>query len=526
SDRLRLEAERLARLGAAERSLATAQAAVERARVARDEAAAKTEAIEREVKAVLREAGGPDLDPAATLSWFTRRANVVEALVTGRAAALSVAAIERDAARADTALRAALGDASPTAADADPFVRLRDAIASARALLANEANLRARIDALALEEANAATNALRAEMRAQALRTQLEEAAARASTALSDLGLAGDLSREDLLRFAQDTRRAADAALKLRKLAAELDRAAELDERLRSKTRFIASSLGREELPADHVAATELTLSNLSRVHRDIEARRELEREIENVTASIVAAGGNVPLADLERDYAGFDVDQAELDEARLDEERAELERKKEQAAHQRVALEQASSKMHESRASEYAEQAALQLARAKALALRYAKLRLGSALLDREVDQYQRLHQAPVLTRAAEHFKLLTRGAYKDVRVTLNEDDQPELSTVRGDEEVGIDGLSDGAKDQLFLALRLATIERHTEGVESLPLVFDDVLVHFDEKRSAAALELFASLAPRMQILLFTHQERIVELASALGSRVQIVTL
>ncbi len=524
SDRLRLEAERLARLGAAERSLAAAEAAVARAMGACSEAAAAVVALEREVFALLDAAGGPALDPAATLSWFTRRANAVEALAVARAAALSSETIERAAAAAAATLVTTLG--STPLGEVDPFARLRDAIARGRAVLSAESSLRARIDSLTLEQANAGTSAVRVEMRARAARTQLEEAAARAATVLADLGLARDLSREDLLRFAQDTRRAADAAIKLRKLDAELSRAAEQGERLREKTRLIASALGREELPTDPVAAAELTLTTLSRVHRDIEARRELEREIENVTGSILAAGGNISLADLERDYAGFDVEQAELDDARLEEERAELERKKEQAAHQRVALEQASAKMHESRASEYAEQAALQLARAKALALRYASLRLGSALLDREVEQYQKLHQAPVLTRAAEHFKLLTRGAYQDVRATLNEDDQPELSTVRGGEDVGIEGLSDGAKDQLFLALRLATIERHTEGVESLPLVFDDVLVHFDEQRSAAALELFASIAPRMQVLLFTHQERIVELASRLGSRVQIVTL
>ena len=48
----------------------------------------------------------------------------------------------------------------------------------------------------------------------------------------------------------------------------------------------------------------------------------------------------------------------------------------------------------------------------------------------------------------------------------------------------------------------------------EPLPVVFDDVLVNFDDERSAAAIGVLAELGQRTQVLLFTHHEGVVETA------------
>ena len=64
----------------------------------------------------------------------------------------------------------------------------------------------------------------------------------------------------------------------------------------------------------------------------------------------------------------------------------------------------------------------------------------------------------------------------------------------------------SDGTVDQLYLALRLAVAEAL---IPEAPLVLDDALVRFDDKRLAAALELLQEEATQKQILLFTCQSR-----------------
>jgi len=145
-------------------------------------------------------------------------------------------------------------------------------------------------------------------------------------------------------------------------------------------------------------------------------------------------------------------------------------------------------------------------------LVARYARVRLAGVILEREIARYRDRHQGPVLSRAAALFPRLTLGRYKGLRVGL---EQQVILCVRDDgKEVEVSGLSEGAQYQLYLALRLATIERYLASHPALPLVLDDVLLHFDDQRSRAAFEVLGELAQRMQVLFFTHHARHVELA------------
>jgi uncharacterized protein YhaN len=73
---------------------------------------------------------------------------------------------------------------------------------------------------------------------------------------------------------------------------------------------------------------------------------------------------------------------------------------------------------------------------------------------------------------------------------------------------------MSDGTRDQLYLALRLATLERHLAQAEPLPFIVDDILINFDDDRTAATLKVLAELAKKTQVILFTHHARLKELA------------
>jgi uncharacterized protein YhaN len=76
------------------------------------------------------------------------------------------------------------------------------------------------------------------------------------------------------------------------------------------------------------------------------------------------------------------------------------------------------------------------------------------------------------------------------------------------------MDQLSEGTRDQLFLALRVAAVEAHAAGAEPLPFIADDLLATFDDERAAAAIALLARLGRRSQAILFTHHAHIAELA------------
>lgn len=83
--------------------------------------------------------------------------------------------------------------------------------------------------------------------------------------------------------------------------------------------------------------------------------------------------------------------------------------------------------------------------------------------------------------------------------------------------------GMSDGSRDQLYLALRIATLEQHLKKGEPMPFVVDDILIGFDDNRTRVCLEVLAELSTRIQVLLFTHHRRVLELANSCNANSKI---
>ncbi len=96
----------------------------------------------------------------------------------------------------------------------------------------------------------------------------------------------------------------------------------------------------------------------------------------------------------------------------------------------------------------------------------------------------------------------------------------KPILLGVRSNNiEVAVDGMSEGTRDQLYLSLRLATLEKHLSIGEPMPFIVDDILIGFDDNRTRVCLEVLAELAINTQVLLFTHHRRVLELVSELNA-------
>jgi uncharacterized protein YhaN len=73
---------------------------------------------------------------------------------------------------------------------------------------------------------------------------------------------------------------------------------------------------------------------------------------------------------------------------------------------------------------------------------------------------------------------------------------------------------MSDGTRDQLFLALRLASIETYLTFNEPMPLIVDDIMINYDDIRSSQTLKVLAELAQRTQVIIFTHHRHLLDLA------------
>ena len=128
----------------------------------------------------------------------------------------------------------------------------------------------------------------------------------------------------------------------------------------------------------------------------------------------------------------------------------------------------------------------------------------LGLRTLEQARRELQRRFAPQITKRAQELMERFTHGRYR--KLTMGEDFR--LSASAESESVLWDALwrSDGTVDQLYLALRLAVAEAL---MPQAPLVLDDALVRFDDRRLKAALEILEELSQNRQILLFTCQSR-----------------
>jgi uncharacterized protein YhaN len=174
-------------------------------------------------------------------------------------------------------------------------------------------------------------------------------------------------------------------------------------------------------------------------------------------------------------------------------------------------------------------EEATLQAQKAEDAAARirpavsqYVRLRLASEVLQRAIESYREKHQGPVLSRASQLFSSLTLGDHSGLTTGFGDDDKPILVAVRKNkEQVQVEGLSDGTRDQLYLALRLAAIEHHVQTVSACPVILDDILINSDDSRASAALQVIGDLGKRTQVLLFTHHRRLAELGNRAGGQI-----
>ncbi|MGD1076231.1 MAG: hypothetical protein ABR903_09195, partial [Thermodesulfovibrionales bacterium] len=171
------------------------------------------------------------------------------------------------------------------------------------------------------------------------------------------------------------------------------------------------------------------------------------------------------------------------------------------------------------SKAAEKEEEAQQALAKVRRYSENYVRLRIAAQILKREVDRYRQENQDPILKIASRYFSELTVGAFLGLRADIDDDGQPILVGVCPDEHLKtVKEMSSGTRDQLYLALRLATLEWRLEKHEPMPFIADDILVNFDDVRAKATLEALAILAEKNQVILFTHHAQIVETAKALG--------
>jgi uncharacterized protein YhaN len=249
--------------------------------------------------------------------------------------------------------------------------------------------------------------------------------------------------------------------------------------------------------------------------------RRQLSDRLGSIETELSRSGDGLPVVALEEEARSADIDAIDSTLAVVLSELKELHQHRDRLRDERQAVENdISTRDGSGLAALASEDAEHHLATMVSGIEQHLRLRIASVILKQRIEEYRKKNQAPVLATASQLFRRLTLGAYASLRDELDSSGRPILLGVRPDNvEVDIEAMSEGTRDQLYLCLRLATLEQHLGGGEPMPFIVDDILIGFDDNRTRVCLEILTDLAATTQVLLFTHHRRVVELAREIPS-------
>jgi len=330
--------------------------------------------------------------------------------------------------------------------------------------------------------------------------TSAQESLARLSAALAEARTASESCRR-LRRNANQRAATRNTLIAQRQVASTL-----LDEAGR------AFGVGRHDLPA---SITLMAAQHLLEGERVI-----LERDLDEI------ADGRTEAA-LRREREGIDLDLLPSNIAREEVRQTQLLRDIAEASANHQERKNRLEVLLKGRnapalATERAEAGAELLSIAERWLVRAAASRLAS----RTIERHRAMVQDPLIARASVLFGMATNETFTGLVIDYGDDDQPVLVAKRHTgEQVAVAGLSEGTRDQLFLALRLALLERRTS--EPIPFIGDDLLSSFDENRTSAMLRLLVAAGQQQQIILFTHHRHVVDLARSVNEHlIEVIDL
>ena len=260
------------------------------------------------------------------------------------------------------------------------------------------------------------------------------------------------------------------------------------------------------------------------------EERRQIEHEIQRIETALREAGDGQPIESLRTEATSIEPDQLQVELNRLGTEAGqvveEISRLSARHGQLKAAFDALNGSDAAARAAARQQEAAAGMAEA---AERYLRLKTAARLLQWSMERFRQTRQGPMLARASEIFQALTLGSFSRLLVDADSHDSPRLVSIRtdGNKPVEVPGLSEGTRDQLYLALRLAALDQQASQGSRMPLIADDLFINFDDRRTAAGLQVLGDVSRRMQVILLTHHDHLVPLArQVLGDELNVIEL
>jgi uncharacterized protein YhaN len=142
-------------------------------------------------------------------------------------------------------------------------------------------------------------------------------------------------------------------------------------------------------------------------------------------------------------------------------------------------------------------------------LAERYAVLAIADRLLKETKAVFEEERQPEVLRLASRYFAGMSAGAYH--RIVAPVDSSVILAETEDRRVTDSAFLSRGTQEQLYLAMRFALAEAASADIP-LPLLLDDLFVHFDESRLRQTVPVIGEISQTRQVILFTCHRHVAK--------------
>ena len=254
----------------------------------------------------------------------------------------------------------------------------------------------------------------------------------------------------------------------------------------------------------------------LEEIERKSNQKKQLQEKISSAETRLLKIGGGMSIAELVNETKKVDADSLPVKITEIENELLEMEAAKSNIDQRLGGMQTILAQMDGgAKAADISAQSQQILSFIRNCVERYVRLRMSSLILNREIERYRSENQDPLLRRAGQIFSDLTLKSFSGLATEFNDKDEPVIAGIRpSGERIGVQGMSDGTRDQLFLALRVASLEKYLDAKEPMPFIVDDILIRFDDDRAQAALNILANLSKRTQVLFMTHHARLVELA------------
>jgi len=268
-------------------------------------------------------------------------------------------------------------------------------------------------------------------------------------------------------------------------------------------------------------ADTEELRRAISLAQEKARIKREIAEREENLRQTF--DGG--PIAEIERELRGCDPDKLAAEIKDLSEEIAARDERLQELYHaMKKAEEQVEAIGADEKAAELGEHRRFLLLQIEDEARRYLQLMAGVSAAEAALRLYRDEHRSTMMLNAARRFRRITGDRFTDLQARPDNDGETLVAIKADGGSLLVDAMSDGTRDQLYLALRMAGYQEFAGTREPLPFIADDIMQSFDDNRAQASFAMLADIGKVGQVIYLTHHAHLCDLArDAVGDAAKI---